>query len=94
MAIGKLISLGVKALKTSKKAKKAKSSFSSMTPIDKAFTAAKISSRTMKSVGNIKHSEMHRPTAKFLNRSYAAAAAAQAGLAVEHFANRKGKKKK
>mgnify|MGYP003644556067 CR=1 FL=1 len=94
MSIGKLISKGAKALKASKKAKQPKHSFSSMSPIDKAFTAAKISGRTMKSAGKIKHSEMHPPTAKFLNRSYALAAVTQAGLAAERLANRKGKKKK
>lgn len=90
MSVKKIISAGIKAVKASKKPK---SSFKSMNPIEKAFTAAKISGRTMKSTGKVKHSEMHKPTAKFLNRAYATAAATQGALAVEHLANKKKKKK-
>lgn len=91
MAIGKILKYGIKAVKAARKAKKPKSSFKSMNPIEKAFTAAKISGRTMKSVGKIKHSEMHRPTAKFLNRSYVVAGTT---LGVDHLVNRNKKKKK
>ena len=90
MSIGKAIITGVKALKSSKKAK---SSFSSMSAVEKAFTAAKISGRTMKSFGKIKHNEMHRPTAKFLNRSFATAAATQVGIGAKNLLDRKSNKK-
>jgi len=93
MSIGRIISAGVRAVKASTKAKKAKSSFKSMNPIEKAFTAAKISGRTMKSVGKIKHSEMHRPTAKLLNRAYATAAATQVGIGAKSLLDRKSNKK-
>lgn len=91
MAIGKILKYGIKAVKAARKAKKPKSSFKSMNPIEKAFTAAKISGRTMKSFGNIKHSEMHRPTAKFINRSMAGAGTYLAG---RQLVNRNKKKKK
>ena len=72
MAIGKILSLGVKALKASKKPKR---SFKKMNPIEKAFTAAKITGRGMNTFS--KKSRIDPTTRKIINTAYGVAGASQ-----------------
>jgi len=71
MAIGKILSLGVKALKASKP----KRSYKSMNPIEKAFTAAKITGRGMNTFS--KKSRIDPTTRKIINTAYGVAGASQ-----------------
>lgn len=87
MAIGKIISAGIKAVKSTKKSK---SSYSSMNPIEKAFTAAKITGRGMDSFS--KKSRIDPRTKKFLNRVVYPSGAV--GVASEQISKRKSKKRK
>lgn len=73
-----------------KKTKKPKRSFKSMNPVEKAFTAAKITGRGMDSFS--KKSRMDPRTKKFLNRVVYPSGAV--GVASEQISKRKSKKRK
>jgi hypothetical protein len=85
MAIGKLISRGLKAVKTAKKTKKPKHSFKSMNPIEKAFTAAKITGRGMNTFTS--KSRFEKADRRFINTLYGVGGGSQLIPAV------RGKKK-
>jgi hypothetical protein len=75
MAIGKILKYGIKAVKSARKAKKPKRSFKSMNPVEKAFTAAKITGRGMNTFTS--KGRFAKADRRFINTLYGVAGASQ-----------------